>query len=178
MNYYKALAGILFLTVVSFVTGCDKIDDLLTFTITDQTTIRIENNSPLNLPFEIATPDISTNANQEFQNNNTKADLVKDIKLEEVKLTITSPNGKTFSFIKSIHIYVATTTSDEIQLAFADNIEANTNTINLTCTKEKLDRYIKSDSYKLRTEIVTRETLTQSIDIQANLKFKVTAEAL
>lgn len=158
--------------------SCDKIDDLLTFTISDQTTFRMESTMPLNLPIEIATPDITTNSNQKFQNNNTSADLVKNIKLEELELSVTNPAGKTFSFLKSVHIYISTTQSNEIELAYQDNIPLDATKVTLIPTRENLDQFIKASSYKLRTSVVMRETLTQAVDVKVDLKFKVTAETL
>ena len=168
----------IFLFTLLGVLSCKKIDDLLTFRISHETTFTLQSASPLNLPFEVQTPDITTNANQEFQNHNTRADLVKDVRLEEVKLTLVSPSDKTFSFLKSIQIFISTNQSDEIVLASAENISSTTTTLNLEPTSEKLDSYVKASSYKLRTSVITRETLTQDVDIKMNIKFKVTADAL
>lgn len=172
----KALILIVLMTSVFY--SCNKIDNALTFTISDQSSVTIPSSSPLTLPFEISTPDISTNSSQEFENNNTNVDLIKDVKLQEVKLTITDPANKTFSFLKSIHIYISTNDNDEIELAYLDNISSSANSISLITTEEKLDNYIKSSSYKLRTETTIRETLTQDITIQIDLKFKITADPL
>jgi hypothetical protein len=158
------------------IVSCSEVDKLLTFTISEQTTFKINSGLPFNSPFEVATPDVTTNSTSEFKNNNTNANLVKDVKLDELKLSITSPADKTFSFLKSVHMYISTTADDEIELAFQDNISSNTNTINLTCTAQKLDKYIKSSSYKIRTSVTTRETLTQEITVKADMKFKVTAD--
>lgn len=174
MNKSLSLLLVLFLTL----SGCNKIDDLLTFSISSQTTIRLENTLTPSLPFEIATPDVTTDANQKFQNNNTKADLVKDVRLEELKLTITNPANKTFSFLKSIHIFISTNSTDEIELAYLDDISSTATEIILIPTKEKLDTYVKASSYKLRTTIITRETLSTGVDLKLNSKFKVTAAAL
>lgn len=158
--------------------GCKEVDDLLTFTISDQVTMTVPSNSPFNLPVEIATPDVTTNSSQKFANNNTQASLVKDVKLQELIMSIQSPAGKTFSFLKSIQIYISTTSGNEILLASLDNIPTSVTSISLTPTREKLDTYAKASSYKLRTSIVTRETLTQSIDLKTDLKFRVTAAPL
>jgi hypothetical protein len=158
--------------------GCKSVDDLLTFTISHETNFTIANSSPLNLPIELQTPDVTTNSSQEFGNHDTKAELVKDVKLESVKLTITDPTSKTFSFLKSIHVYISTNSNDEIELAYADNIISTVNTLDLTTTDKKLDTYVKASSYKLRTQLVTKETLTQDVDVKMNLKFKVTADPL
>jgi hypothetical protein len=159
-----------------FTVSCSEIDKLLTFNISNQTTFKIESGLPFNTPFEIATPDVTTNSTSEFKNNNTNADLVKDVKLQELKLTIANPVDKTFSFLKTVHLYISTNTDDEIELAFLDNINANSNTINLTCSSQKLDKYVKSPSYKIRTKVTIKETLTQDITVKADMKFKVTAD--
>jgi hypothetical protein len=156
---------------------CSDVDDLLTFYITDQTNIEISNGA-LNLPIEIPTPDISTNANQEFKNNNTKAELVKDVKLDHLNLTITNPANRNFNFLKSIHIYISTDQNDEIELAYLDNVPANVSSISLITSETKLDKYAKASSYKLRTAIVTKESVTQSIEVLLDLRFRVTADPL
>ncbi len=174
----KFVIKIAVVVVAMVLVNCKKVDDLLTFTISDQVAITIPPSSPLNLPFEIATPDVTTNSNQKFANNNTQASLVKDVKLQEVKLTITAPSGKTFSFLKSISIYISTNSNNEILLASLDNIPTGVSAINLNPTNEKLDVYAKADTYQLRTSAVMRETLTQSVDMNVDVKFKVTAAPL
>jgi hypothetical protein len=162
--------------LVLFIVSCSEVDKLLTFTISNQTTFKINSGLPFNSPFEVATPDVTTNSTSEFKNNNTKVDLVKDVKLQELKLSITSPADKTFSFLKSVHMYISTNADDEIELAYQDDINATTNTLNLTCTTQKLDKYIKASSYKIRTKVTTRETVTQDITVKADMKFRVTAD--
>jgi hypothetical protein len=163
------------LSLVLLAIGCKKIEQLLTFHISDECTTTIQSTTPVNLPFEVPTPDVTTNSSQEFSNNNTKAGLVKDVKLDELKITITNPSAKTFSFLKSVHLYISTGSHDEIELAYLDNISSTTNTVNLITTQSKLDQYVKASGYKLRTSVVTRETLTQNTDVKINLRFKVTA---
>ena len=166
------LIGLLSLFIVS----CSVIDKLLTFTVSNQTKFKIGVGFPLNIANGIPTPDVTTNSSTDFENNNTKASLVKDVKLKELKLSITDPTDKTFSFLKSIHIYISTDANDEIELAYLDNISVTTNTLTLTPTSEKLDQYIKASSYKLRTVAVTKETITSDVTIKADMKFTVTAD--
>lgn len=170
----KLLLSALF--VITVLTGCKRLG--VNFGINHQATFRVDSGSPLNLPFEVGTPDVTTNSSQQFENNNTAANLIKEIKLEELKLTITSPSSKTFSFLKNIHIYISTNSSDEIELAGMDNISSSAQTITLTATTQDLSKYVKASSYKLRTTVVTKETLTQPIDIRSDIKFKVRAGVL
>lgn len=166
--FYVLLAGV-------FMCACDEIDELLTFRVNDRTNIRIESTSPLNLPLEVPTPAVTSDSRQQFENNNTNADLVRDVKLEQLKLTITQPSGKTFSFLKSIRIFISTDQNAEMQLASLDNISTNSGMVDLVPVQEKLDPYIKAPAYRLRTQITTDETLTQDVDVQVDLRFKVTA---
>ena len=76
-----------------FLTSCDAVDDLLTFSISNETSIKIKSTSPINLPSEIITPEVTTNSSAEFENNKTKAGLVKDVKLRSLKLSISDPSA-------------------------------------------------------------------------------------
>ena len=163
---------LILLTLISF--SC-KEGKLFTFNISDQTEITIENVLSVNLPFDIPTPDITTNSESEFEQNDTKADLVKEIVIKELALTITSPADETFSFLQSIHLYISTNDTDEIEIAWKDDIASDAKAIQLNITDKILDKYIKSSKYKIRTEAVTKETLFHDVDIQIDLKFRVTA---
>ncbi|KUJ60137.1 hypothetical protein AR687_19760 [Flavobacteriaceae bacterium CRH] len=170
----KLITLTLFLSL--FLTSCDAVDDLLSFTISNEASIKIKSSSPINLPTEIVTPDVTTNSSAEFDNNKTKASLVKDVKLKSLRLSITNPNGKTFTFLKSIHLYISTTDSDEIELAYQDNINETTNMIDLISTDARLDQFIKADKYKIRTQVTLKETLTEDVTVKADMKFRVTAD--
>ncbi|OXA78210.1 hypothetical protein SAMN05444397_101271 [Flavobacterium aquidurense] len=170
----KLIALSLFLSL--FLTSCDAVEDLLTFNISNETAIKIKSTSPVNLPTEIVMPDVTTNSSAEFQNNKTKASLVKDVKLRSLQLSIADPADKTFTFLKSIHLYISTTDSNEVELAYQDNITSTTNKIDLICTDKKLDQYIKADKYKIRTQVTLKETVTKDVTVKAEMKFKVTAD--
>ncbi|MDX6181802.1 hypothetical protein SGQ44_05320 [Flavobacterium sp. Fl-77] len=170
----KLIAFAVFATV--FLNSCNTVDDLLSFNISNDTTIEIKSTSPINLPTEIVTPDVTTNSSAEFENNKTRASLVKDVKLKTLKLSITDPEGKSFSFLKEIHLYISTNANDEIELAYQTNISSTSNTIDLICTSERLDQYIKADKYTIRTKVTLKETLTQNVKVKANMNFRVTAD--
>jgi hypothetical protein len=163
-------------TLSLFIISCSVVDQVLTFTISNQTTFKIPSTFPVGTVFPIPTTDIATNSSAEFENNNTKANLVKDVRLKELTVTITDPANKTYSFLKSIRLYISTDANDEIELAYKDDINSNSNTLTLTPTVEKLDKYIKASSFKLRTEAVIKETLNTDITVKADMKFKVTAD--
>ncbi len=171
------------LTIISIfamliLTSC-KDGKFLTFDVSDETTITIPNSLlPFDLPFDIPTPDIPTDSESEFEKNDTKVDLVKEILLKKLSLTIESPADETFSFLKSIHLYISTDDSDEIELAWKDDISSSATSIQLELTNKTLDKYVKSDKYKIRTKVVTKETLFHDVDIKINMTYRVTADLL
>ena len=169
----KIYAGITLLMLLVF--SCSAVDKLLTFTISDEYSFEIPSAIPVGLPLEVTTPDIPSSSSTEFKNNNTNANLVKDVKLSELKLTITDPANKTFSFLKSIHIYISTDGTDKVELAYLEDINSTTNTISLLTTDNKLDKYIKASTYKLHIKAVTKEALTTKVFVKSEMKFKVTA---
>jgi hypothetical protein len=168
--FIPAVAAILF-----SVFSCKKIEDLLKFNINVENNFTVPAAGPLSVPFDILTPQVTTNSTQQFQNNNSDINKVKDIKLKKVDLTIINPPGKTFSFLESVHIYISTDATDEIELAYLDNVSTTANFISLNTTSVSLDKYVKAPSYKLRTKIVTKQTLTQDVEIKNLCQFQVTA---
>ncbi len=170
----KTLISAVLIASVLFTLSCKK---LLTFDISDSTTTTIDANPfPISSPIEIPTPDVTTNSESEFAQNDTKVELVKEIILKRLALTITSPSDKTFSFLKSIEIYISADGEDETKLAWNNDVQSTAKSIELETTKEALDKYVKKDKYKLRTTVTTRETLTQSVDIKIDFTFQVTAD--
>lgn len=147
----------------------------MTFTIADESDITIESTSPINIPFDISSPNVTTNSSQEFENNNTNINLVKDIRLQNLQLEITNPSNQTFSFLSSIHLYISTSSSDEIEIAFLDAIPSSATKIDLIPTNVKLDTYVKAPAYNLRTKVVTKQILTNDVNVKINTKFRVTA---
>jgi hypothetical protein len=160
------------------VTGCSKLAELITFNFNAQTSITVNSPGIINTPFELSTPPVTTNSTEAFENNHSTPDLIKKVVLEEVKLTITNPQNKTFSFLKTIHVYISADGYPETQIAYLENIPATVNTITLVTTQENLDKYIRASGYSIRTSVETRETLTQSTDIKVEMKFAVTAGIL
>jgi hypothetical protein len=92
------------------------------------------------------------------------------VRLKELTVTITDPANKTFSFLKSIRLYISTD-ADEIELAYKDDINSTSNTF--THTGGETNKYIKASSFKLRTEAVIKETLTTDITVKADMSLEL-----
>ena len=174
-QHSKLILAFAAIAILLSVASCKKIEELLTFNVNVENNFTVSASGPLSVPFDILTPQVTTNSSQQFQNNNSDINKVKDIKLTKVDLQIVSPAGKTFSFLQSVHIYISTNASDEIELAYLDNISSTATAISLTPTSATLDKYVKASSYSLRTKVVTKQALTQDVEIKNLCQFKVTA---
>ncbi|MDI1233561.1 MAG: hypothetical protein PSX81_04715 [bacterium] len=155
--------------------SCKKVEKLFTFSIYNESSIILQANVPINLPINVNTPNVTTNSSDQFENNNSDAAHVKDIRLKNLLLTITSPSGKNFDFLKSIQIFISTDANNEIELASLDNIPTNTASIALLPTSEKLDNYLKSGTINLRTTYVKRQLQSQDVEVKVNSEFTVKA---
>ena len=172
-------SGILLLTMLFVLGSCDKVDELLTFEIDHSTQVTIENDvTPFDPPVSMPTPDITTNSEQSFENNNTNKDKVKDIKLKDMVLSIQDPPDETFSFLEEVYVYMSTNSSNEIQVASSTDIPEDAQSISLETTGKELDKYVKSDKYNVRTEVVTDEVITDDVTVDIDLTFVVTADPL
>jgi hypothetical protein len=173
MKHIKTLLLIVLAGIFSH--SCDEDSPLLTFTFTNETDFTIENQFPVDNPFIVPTPDVETNTSQTFENNNTSANLVETIKLTELKLTITSPDDFTFSFLKSIEIYISAEGVEEKLLASRDNIPTDVSEIELNTTETNLKPYLIKDTYDLNYRVVTREAFNQDVELNTFMKFKATS---
>ncbi len=159
--------------------SCDKLDQLLTFDVKDSVTFTIPSSTGINLPINIPVPTIESSASSTFKNNNTHASLVKNVALKELKLNLIDPENKTFKFLKSIEIYISAVGEKEVLLASTYDIPVSIgNTLTLSPSGNKLDAYLKKESYTIRNVVEIREVPGGNITIKADMVFQVTADPL
>lgn len=171
---------LLFSFIVLCLASCREIDKLLTFRINQSQTVTLPARSILpgaiigSLPITT-----QTNSEESFKNNNTQANLVKDVVLEKLVLTIADPADEDFSFLRDMTIYIDADDAPEVKLAYANDIPNNVGkTLELTSTNAKLDAYIKAKSFTVRTQATTDETVSRDITIKLDMTFKVTADPI
>ena len=169
------LLFLLFLIPVSL-SSCKKITE---FRIKDSSEFTVPKTASLGVPLFIDTMSVSTSSAFEFKSNGTDTKHIKNIRLDQLRLTITNPSGQTFSFLESIHLYIYAEGLPEVEIAYLDNIPNTVgNTIDLVTTGAELDEYIKKDAYKLRVKTETDELLSQDVTIQSEMSFLVRAKLL
>lgn len=159
------------------VISCKKLDELLTFEISNSENIKIPASGLLNVPV-IAPVPVTMNSQESFENNNTNSNLVKDVMLKKLTLTIIDPSTENFNFLKSIRISIGTDQNDRVPLASLDTIPKGVSVIELISNNSKLDKFVKASSYTLYTEVMLRSNVTNELTVRADSKFKVTADPL
>lgn len=171
----KVIFFLLFFCLV--ILSCKKLNQLLTFEISNSENIKIPASGLVNVPYISPVP-VTMNSQESFKNNNTHANLVKDVILKKLTLTITDPATENFNFLKSIRISIGTDQNDKVPLASMDNVPTGVSTIELISNNSKLDKYIKASGYTLYTEVSLRSNVTKELTVRADSKFKVTADPL
>ncbi|OFZ66389.1 MAG: hypothetical protein A3D92_24170 [Bacteroidetes bacterium RIFCSPHIGHO2_02_FULL_44_7] len=175
MKIYRFL---LILSMALPLLGCKKVDKLTQFEMEFDETLVIPASSGINLPFNVVSPDIETNSESTFEVNDTRKDLIEQIKLRTLNLVVTSPSNSDFSFLKAIHIYISADGLSEIEIASKENVAENTTVLSLDVSDADLKEYIKADQFSLRLNTETDEVMTSDHHIALHSVFFVDAKIL
>lgn len=160
-------------------TSCKKLHELTQFHMDYESDYTYNAGVPVNLPVTLNSPDVTTNSEQEFAINDTRKDLIESIKATELKLTVTSPAGKTFSFLKEVRIYISADGLPETEVAEKLNIDNTVGSeLPLTTFDVELKEYIKADKFKLKVVSTTDEVLTGNVQVHIYTNFFVDAKIL
>lgn len=159
--------------------SCKKLSNLTKFNVTYTTESTIQAGVATFLPFDVMTPSVTTESSSEFEGHNTAKNLIQSVKLNRLQLTITSPDGRTFDFLKNIEIYISSEGNEEVLLAQKDNIpDTQGAQLELDAGSAELKKYIMSDAFSLRLKVTTDKVINQDIKIKIASTFKIDANVL
>lgn len=165
--------------MITMLISCDRLDELTMFNIDYTTNFTIQATTLLGTPFDIVTPETTTNSEAEFENNNTNTDLVESIKLTELTLNLQTPESGDFDFLNDISIFINAEGQEERLIASRTNIpEDGSRVLQLDIEDTELREYIREESYTLRTETTTDQTIESDHEIEIFTRFRVDAEIL
>ena len=171
---FPALVGMLLL-----VGGCNKVLSLLRFNVNDAQSFTVPAAYPYGTgPVTLPAVMVNSTSTSTYANNNTKAQYVQEVKLEELTLTATSPAGQTFDIVKSVKLYISTDAmgTNKVLLASLDNVPKGATSIQLNPAPDtKLDKYLQNSSYALTSEVMLSTQPTQDVVVRVNSKFSVAA---
>lgn len=166
------------LVVLLAFAGCKKIDQLLTFNVDVSQSVDIPGYF---VGAQLPPVTVTTKSEESFANNKTTREKVKNVRLNKLVLTVTNPAGSTFDFLDRIDLYINTpNTNNKILLAHLYTIPRGVSTITLEPTTEKLDEYLKSDTYQLTADakLSPNSISVTTFTVRSDAQFKVTADPL
>lgn len=170
---------ILFLILSLALMQCKRLSEFTKFELAYDETAVIPSTIGINLPFNIYTPPVNSKSESEFAINDTRKDLIEEITLTTLELTITSPEKGDFRFLRSIEIYLAADSLEEIRVAWKDNIPSDIDEfLALETSSEDLQEYIKKDAFTLRVETKTDQIIESDHEILIHSVFFVDARIL
>jgi hypothetical protein len=165
--------------MASVFSGCKQLDKLTQFSLEYNESMVISSMIGMNLPFNIATPKIKTNSTEAFAINDTRKDLIEDIKLEALALNISDPADADFSFLQSIEIYISAEGLEEILVAWKYEIDDSSgNSLELETANEDLSSFIIQDEFTLKFTTVTDKLILSDHHVEVNARFFVDAKIL
>jgi hypothetical protein len=139
--------------------------------------VTIPASTPINLPFNLPTPDIETNSAAFFSSKNISTDLIDKIVLKKLEMTVTSPTNGNFNFLKSVEVYISTQGLDDVKIASLEDIPNNAAMpLQLAVDSVNLKQYILKDKFGLKVKATTDKLITSDYKIDVSTTFLVDAK--
>ncbi|MCC6286860.1 MAG: hypothetical protein IT249_03155 [Chitinophagaceae bacterium] len=160
-------------------TSCKKISKLTKFDINYSSETTIEAGVATLIPFDVNTPDVETQSEDQFAGHNTGKNLIQSITLKQLKISIISPEEQNFDFLKNIEVYISAEGQEEVKAAWKNDMaDAAAKEIVLDISTADLKPYLMSNKYKLRLKTTTDKVLNKDVQIKIANTFLVDANVL
>jgi len=170
---------IVFLVFLFIISGCKEIDKLTQFEMEYNETVVIPSSIGGDLPFYLFALDMESDSETTFAVNDTRKDLIEEIILTRMDLTITSPSNGDFGFLESINIFITADGLPDVKIAWMDNVPADAGkSLSLETTNSDLKGFLKKESFSLKITTVTDEDIYTDHHIDFNSVFFVDAKVL
>lgn len=163
-----------------FFTACEQDGLSVSFDLNYDNDFTIESAliTDIGTPVDVSSPPVNTNSSETFTANNTQLDKLEKAELTNLTLTITAPDGQTFSFLNEVKVYIKGQGMSEELVASKTNVDVTSNTLVMDVESTDVAAHIKSGEFSLRANITTDELVNEDVEVAAASTFKVTAKAL
>jgi hypothetical protein len=176
------MKGLLIFAALLFSLGaCEVIDKLTQFDIPYTTTFTIPATplSGLGLPIDLATPPLRNDNEQKYKAYNTASNMLEEVSLKELELTILTPAGEDFSFLEEAEIFIKADGLPEIAIASKNPVPATTDgKLVFDVSGANLKEYIQAQEFTLRVSTVLDEVISADHEIEVRAIFAVDAKVL
>ncbi|MCP4521861.1 MAG: hypothetical protein GY827_09270 [Cytophagales bacterium] len=162
-----------------FLSSCDKVDELTQFTLDYTSSVTIPSTAIANIPINLTTPAIQTESESTFSSKNTSANLIEEINLQTMRLTVVDPTDGDLSFLKDVEVYISADDIGEVKIAWKNDIADNVgNELELETTTEDLKEFIKKDNYQLKVVTTTDKVISEDHKLDIYTAFFVDGKIL
>ena len=168
----KVIFPLLIASTVLLSTSCKKYKE---FNVASSSSFTVpSNNSLINLPMEIVTPESTSNIQTQVETEGSSSKLIDHVTLTSFNLTITNPSNANFNFLNSVEVYLSSPNQPEILLASQYDIpENNATQLILNPSGEDLKEYVKETNLTIRTKVVTDKVVNYDLTVKTNEIFLV-----
>jgi hypothetical protein len=163
--------------------GCRKVDEIVDsfthFKFEADYVVKVPASPVSPLPVEIVTPEIATHSDVIYSANKTRADLVEQVILSELVLSVKTPEGGNLNFLKSVDIYASAEGLPEVRVAYKDVVPEDVGgTLNLDVTRADLTEYFRKEKYQLKITVINDQAIMEEYGVNAHAAFFVDAKIL
>lgn len=176
------MKGLLFFATLLFALGaCEVINKLTQFDIPYTTTFTIPATplSGLGVPINLATPPVRNDNEQKYKSNNTAVNMIEEVSLKELELTILNPAGEDFSFLEEAEVFIKADGLPEVSIASKNPVPATADgKLVFDVSGANLKEYIQAQEFTLRVSTVLDEVISVDHEIEVRTLFAVDAKIL
>lgn len=177
MKQLKTLLLLVLIPASAYLQSCEKIENAINFGFNINGEFTLPPNIPINTPLVLPGIPMDYNSEETFEANNTKADLVKKITIDYIKLNILEPVGEDFSFVKDIELLFKMDSVGEKLVAWKYDVDDSVGTeLSLDVTPDDLSAYLKSDGVKMTIKVTTDKLTTKEVKMNYDIRTRVTAD--
>lgn len=179
MKWYRQTISLLCLVLLLSNTGCKQIDKLTQFDYVLESECTVPGSFGVQTPFTLFTPEMQTNYESVFESENTRKDLVEEIRLKKVTLTLKSPAGADFNFLNKIYVYLKDASGNEQIIASKDPVPADgSQVLEMDTEPGDIKDLLMQDKVTIKISTTTDEVITQDHVIGIRSVFFVDAKIL
>jgi hypothetical protein len=170
---------ILIIIILFFqLTSCEKVDKLTDFSLELNSDLSIDADQALHTLIHLDQNEIILN-DEAFENNDTSRDLLEEVKLKDVILSIDNLSGNNFNFLTDIDFFIEAEGLPKIRVAWKNNMpDENKTQISLETLNENMVDYFKKDKLYISADIITDEEILRNIQVGVILSFNVNGKSL
>ncbi len=177
MKKISQLSFLMFLLIA--VSSCeDELDKFTQFTVKDSSEVVVPATTLiLDAPLTLPTPNIEVNLNEQFENNNSRKDLIESAKLTKMTLILNSPDNGSFDFLNKVELFIDVEGKDRILLASVSDIPENgLKSVSMVVSEAELREYINKDSYTVNGTVSVDKTIESEYTIEIASEFFIDAK--